>query len=48
VKSLIDRPRPKPSIISAKANGAILVTISKYLPSQTFITYIFMDNLKIN
>ena len=28
VKSLIDRPKPKPSIISAKANGAILVTIS--------------------
>ena len=28
VKSLIDRPRPKPNIINASANGAIFVTIS--------------------
>jgi hypothetical protein len=35
VKSLIERPRPSPSIINAKQIGAILVTISTNYPSLT-------------
>ena len=36
-KSLTERPSPSPSIIKAKAIGAILVTISKYLLTLLFI-----------
>jgi multisubunit Na+/H+ antiporter MnhF subunit len=36
VKSLTDRPRPSPSIISAKQIGAIFVTISIICYSQSY------------
>jgi len=37
-------PRPKPNIIKAKIIGAILVTISKVLPSE-YLDYNFLHNL---
>ncbi len=40
-KSLPVRPNPRPNIISAKAIGAIFVTISTFYPYTLFVILVF-------